>query len=118
MDELTTLTKEQAYADLAAEQRLLFKCYPGGFNPIIFVKLNDHDAIRLTNYIQIFKLGQLADGALTTEAASQVGWGRYAWIMRDEEAYQFCLGILPYLVGTPKWRYCKECIDLYESNPD
>jgi hypothetical protein len=102
----------EVYKQLAEEQRMYFDW----FRSIeIFVKMYSDDLIQL-NRLQEICGGRVSDGSYTHRQSRDLDrWGRYVWHVDGEEAYQFCLSILPYLGKLhPKRQYCQQCINVHE----
>jgi hypothetical protein len=106
--------KNEVYKEIAIEQRMYFDCFR---SPEIFITMRSNDFSRL-NRLQEICGGRVADGAYSHRSSAHSDiWGRYVWHMEGEEAYQFCLAILPYLRIYDPWRYgfCRQCINVHES---
>jgi hypothetical protein len=107
---------DEAYRELAKEQSMYFDWLRG---TEIFTLLYSNDKDRLYRFRDIWR-GTIGD--VSRNSTSGHGWQRayrergcYAWQMRGEEAYQFCLGLLPHLGPFhPKRQYSKQCIRAHE----
>jgi hypothetical protein len=104
--------KIEMYKQIAMEQRMYFDWLR---STEIFVSIRDHDINRLYRLKDACG-GKVADGAYSHRSSKHSDiWGRYEWHIRGEEAYQFCLGLLPYLGPFhPKRGWCKGCIRAHE----
>jgi hypothetical protein len=105
--------KNEIYEQIAIEQRMLFDWFRG---TEIFIKLRGDDPDRLYRFRDICG-GEVVDGAYNQIIGRHTtNWGRYAWYMEGEEAYQFCLGIRRYLnIYDPKRHgWCQQCINVHE----
>jgi hypothetical protein len=101
------------YKQIAIEQRMYFDSFRSAE---IYVKTYSDDFTHLSKLQKICG-GRVTDGSYSHRQSSDLNkWGRYVWYIGGEEAYQFCLDILPYLAKYDAWRHqwCKQCIRVHE----
>lgn len=113
-------TIKEAYEEIAAMQIGLYDWFRGDK---IFVLIQSDDQELLDRWSKVCGKGGVVDGYIAGNSKDYKGpnsgryekWGRYAWTMRGDEAYEFCLGIRPYLAEFDPKRHgwCQNCIEAH-----
>jgi hypothetical protein len=113
--------KEQVYEEIAMRQDAL---YDYRRSSVIFVMIFDDDMQRLQRYKTVLSLGTILNEPERWSAAGDIRApinkvrGKHAISIRGQEAYQFCLDILPHLAEHDGYRhtFCQRCITRHENN--
>jgi hypothetical protein len=106
--------KAQACQEIAVMQDTMYDCR---HTVVILVMMHSDDLIRLSKYHRLWggKIHGWGDPDSKYEDRRNpvnMSRGQYKWQLQGEEAYHFCLDILPYLGRLDPYRHhwCQQCI--------
>lgn len=109
------LERRKALIEIAKRGNCYFDCKKANY---IFVCMLDPDYEIVLKYHHLFGGILYERGRLTpdTRNARSASLGSWEWNITGTEAYMFCKEIIEYLYiyDTFKYKYCCECIKVYE----